>query len=702
MWRKDAFGWGFSFALGAAILAVLLFLSWQVLEAVLGIATPFFVGIAIAVLLDPLVNRIQKQWGGGRRLPAVAIVFVGFLAVFGGLLAFVIPNLITQTQSLVKWFTPITYTVKRKTSDDGPYATVVSTIAATDYLVKNLVNGSFYTFAVFAVDDSGTTKMVGKPIKVTPISEADSREAGSEPALETTTTTTAPASAPENAPDSAGVPQPTQPSPSASARAASPTLTPSPSPTPSPVESDEPTLDSSAAGEVRPPRRERRRVVLPRPRLSIGPVDDKSGSVCVPLPLNPPGPDEPTPSPSTNDATGDSLVSLNYFGSSQGSSRAYAQETESSPTPSASPTPSPTPSASASVKSPSASPAPGLVNKATTIIVRPGAAPAAGKKKPKKASVKLSDAAVAATTLSATVGDGVIHLRWKAPTTDVSGIDSLRAQVDKWLSGHQKIGPFALPKNFEAITTQYGDQMTQGMKAYASHIGEIVVSSVSRLLTVILVPIVIFYVLADIDRLRGRFFFLLPEKMRESFQRGAEDVGNVFGSYVRGMLLVSLAYGVTAMVVFAYWLKSYSLLLGVAAGILYIVPFIGPMVTALLAGVLSLISGLSPAATLGMLALCLAQNQIFDNLVVPRVVGNSVGLHPLLTLFALFLGGEMFGLWGMLLSVPIAASIQVTLFRLFPKLTAPTPLAMLLGKDRPARKPETPEMKDDIPSASAE
>jgi predicted PurR-regulated permease PerM len=326
-----------------------------------------------------------------------------------------------------------------------------------------------------------------------------------------------------------------------------------------------------------------------------------------------------------------------------------------------------------------------VTQKTTTTVVRPNG----GKT---KASSQVKVKTVVASTLSATPGDGSVRLRWKPPTTNVSGIDRVRAQVDKWLTGHRKIGPFSLPSNFEAITTQYGDQVTQGMKTYASHIGEIIVSSASRLITIILVPIIIFYVLSDIDRLRGRFLFLLPEASRAGVARSAEDVGNVFGSYVRGMLLVSSIYGITAMVVFAYWLKSYSLLLGVAAGILYIVPFIGPMVTALLTAVLSIISGLSPAVTLWLLALCLAQNQIFDNLVVPRVIGHSVGLHPLLTLFALFLGGEMFGIWGMLLSVPIAASIQVTLFRLFPKFAAPTPLAMLLGRDRPTRKSdeETP------------
>ncbi|MES2462471.1 MAG: AI-2E family transporter, partial [Armatimonadota bacterium] len=676
MWRKDAFGWGFSFALGAAILLVLLLMGWRLLEAVLGIATPFFVGIVIALLLNPIVNHIQRQWVGGRRLPAVVIVFVGFLGVFVALLAFVIPNLITQTQSLVRWFTPITYTVKRKTADGGSYATVISSLATTDYTVKNLINGAPYTFAVYAVDDNGTTTMVGSPVRVTPV-KTDNDDAGAE-ALTTTTTTTAPV--PEQPEQPAPLESP-EPSPTASAGAATPTPSPTPSPSPSPEIEGEQSQRVEPMTETRTPVRERRRPdsKLPRPRPSIGPVEEEEN----PVPILPgPGRLEratPTPSP---EAT---VSALDFFGgySYRSDGRAYAQELSPTPTvsPSASPSvPSqePIPSPTASASAPRSTPL--VTQKTTTTVVRPGSKG----KSPSRAKTT----SVVGTTLSATPGDGSVRLKWKPPTTNVSGIDSVRAQVDKWLSGHRKIGPIELPSNFEAITTQYGDQVTQGMKTYASHIGEIIVSSASRLLTIVLVPIIIFYVLSDIDRLRGRLLFLLPEASRASVSRGAEDVGNVFGSYVRGMLIVSSIYGVTAMIVFAYWLKSYSLLLGVAAGILYIVPFIGPMVTALLAGVLSIISGLSPTATLGMLGLCLAQNQIFDNFVVPRVVGHSVGLHPLLTLFALFLGGEMFGLWGMLLSVPIAASIQVTLFRLFPKFAAPTPLAMLLGKDRPSRKSE--------------
>jgi len=64
-------------------------------------------------------------------------------------------------------------------------------------------------------------------------------------------------------------------------------------------------------------------------------------------------------------------------------------------------------------------------------------------------------------------------------------------------------------------------------------------------------------------------------------------------------------------------------------------------------------------------------------------VGGGVGLHPVMSLFALTLGGALFGLWGLLLSVPIAASLQAILFRLFPKLTTPTPTAFLQAQGVP-------------------
>jgi hypothetical protein len=88
--------------------------------------------------------------------------------------------------------------------------------------------------------------------------------------------------------------------------------------------------------------------------------------------------------------------------------------------------------------------------------------------------------------------------------------------------------------------------------------------------------------------------------------------------------------------------------------------------------------------------------------VTPRVVGGGVGLHPVMALFALVIGGELFQIWGMLLSVPIAASIQVILFRLYPKFTTPTPTPFLRAQGVPPDKRETKKIREGDQSTTAQ
>jgi hypothetical protein len=83
----------------------------------------------------------------------------------------------------------------------------------------------------------------------------------------------------------------------------------------------------------------------------------------------------------------------------------------------------------------------------------------------------------------------------------------------------------------------------------------------------------------------------------------------------------------------------------------------------------------SGSAVLGVILTLLAVNQVFDQIVTPRVVGGLVGLHPVASLFALTAGAELFGLPGMIFAVPVAASLQVVLITLWPQLAAPLPEA---------------------------
>ena len=265
-------------------------------------------------------------------------------------------------------------------------------------------------------------------------------------------------------------------------------------------------------------------------------------------------------------------------------------------------------------------------------------------------------------------------------------IDRLHTLVDTFLARHHHIGAYKLPRNFDVLFGQISSKASDLLSGSAGHIADFLLGSITTLLDAIITLIVTLYLLLDLDRMRARVYYLLPANARRPVSAYAGDIGRIFAEYLRGLVIVCAFYG-AATVVFLFGLSlvhsdiaRYALLVGVAGGLLYTVPYLGPIVTAVVTFLVAFAAGgigFGGAAVLGTLAL----NQIFDNVVTPRVVGGGVGLHPVASLFALTLGGTLFGLWGLLLSVPVAASVQVVLFRLFPKLTTPTPSEFLNPQD---------------------
>lgn len=261
-------------------------------------------------------------------------------------------------------------------------------------------------------------------------------------------------------------------------------------------------------------------------------------------------------------------------------------------------------------------------------------------------------------------------------------IERFKGAANDFLTHHRSIGGYTPPQNFDALFAQLSDRASNVVRGSAGQVAGFLVGSISAVLEGVVTLIVTFYLMLDIDRLRARLFYLLPERARGPLGDIAGDIGGVFSDYLRGLLIVCAAYSVL-MTVMLYGLgfvqpemRRYALLVGASAGLLYAVPYVGAFVTALATFLIAFAAGGAGFAGIAV-ALVLVINQIFDNVVTPRVIGGGVGLHPVMAVFALVLGGALFGLWGLLLSVPVAASIQVVLFRLFPKLTTPTPPTFL-------------------------
>ena len=188
-------------------------------------------------------------------------------------------------------------------------------------------------------------------------------------------------------------------------------------------------------------------------------------------------------------------------------------------------------------------------------------------------------------------------------------------------------------------------------------------SAIGAVFGALIVPILAVYLLADFDRMVEGVRSLVPLRYRDSVGSYAREIDHTLSQFMRGqltvMLILAVLYG-----------GSYSLLgvrlavpIGIAAGILNFVPYVGGAF-ALVAGVLmSLIGGGGWQQIAGVVAAYIAVQTLEGFVITPRIVGESVGLREIWVLLALFVGGEVFGFLGVLLAVPAAAVLKIFVSR---------------------------------------
>jgi predicted PurR-regulated permease PerM len=192
-------------------------------------------------------------------------------------------------------------------------------------------------------------------------------------------------------------------------------------------------------------------------------------------------------------------------------------------------------------------------------------------------------------------------------------------------------------------------------------------------LQVILCLIITFYFLLDGGRF-GRFAlrFLDRERRADSLRLG-HRIHVVLGRWLRGqLLLIALVACVLYVVLGPILHIRYALTLAVLSGFLEIIPLVGPIIAAALAGTVAF-STRGTDTTLVVLAVYVVVRQIEDQIVMPLVIGRAVHLHPVITIFAVLVGLSTWGILGGLLGVPVAAALNVTLHELYPEETGGHP-----------------------------
>lgn len=186
------------------------------------------------------------------------------------------------------------------------------------------------------------------------------------------------------------------------------------------------------------------------------------------------------------------------------------------------------------------------------------------------------------------------------------------------------------------------------------------VHGVGVFVELLLVPILVFYLLADGPAIRRQALFFLPRRYLPRTEAALHHADDIFARYIKGqVILCAIAFAVVALGLWAIDVDFY-LLLGLVAGITRAVPIIGPIIGAIPIMVVILVTK-STALALWALALFTLMHFLESKLLMPAVLGRQLDLHPVLIIVALLLGVQMGGLLGLFLAVPVLAALKTVL-----------------------------------------
>lgn len=214
--------------------------------------------------------------------------------------------------------------------------------------------------------------------------------------------------------------------------------------------------------------------------------------------------------------------------------------------------------------------------------------------------------------------------------------------------------------NFSSKATAYAETFSKSAVTWVSQAA----STVAKVaVAVIISPFILFYALRDGEKFKKNLLGYLPTKIRTSSLRILDNVNNQLAGYVQGQVTVAIVVAIMFAVMFSVVKLRYAVTLGVVAGILNMIPYLGSFLAMIPAFILALVAG--PVMVLKVAVIFIIEQTIEGRFVTPLVLGSNLNIHPITILFVLLTSGSMFGVWGVFLGIPVYASIKVLLTEIF-------------------------------------
>lgn len=215
----------------------------------------------------------------------------------------------------------------------------------------------------------------------------------------------------------------------------------------------------------------------------------------------------------------------------------------------------------------------------------------------------------------------------------------------------------------DQVSSQLTSFISKFSSSFVNWASNFISTASQVIVAIIIMPFILFYLLRDGKNLRGYMTQFLPTKFREPVGKVMTDVNTQLANYVRGQVTVAMIVAVMFIIFFKIIGLRYGVTLGVTAGILNLIPYLGSFLAMLPALVLGLIAG--PIMLVKVIIVFIVEQTIEGRFVSPLILGSQLSIHPITILFVLLTSGAMFGIWGVLLGIPLYASAKVVIAALF-------------------------------------
>lgn len=215
----------------------------------------------------------------------------------------------------------------------------------------------------------------------------------------------------------------------------------------------------------------------------------------------------------------------------------------------------------------------------------------------------------------------------------------------------------ALPYSFRLAIDEALLAIEYDVQQFVGQIVNSIMTVARNSIGVLISPILSFYLLYDWYEIKKELLVLLPARLRNEAIAFFRDVDKVLAGIIRGQLTVACMIGIFITIGLYCLQVKFALIIGILAGIFDVIPYFGAIIGAAPAVMLAMIE--SPWLTAKVILLFVVIQQIEGNIIHPKIIGENIGLHPLTVIFCVFVGGELYGIMGMLLGVPIVAISKV-------------------------------------------